>query len=68
MEDKDYPIYILDNEHIDISSRIGDVVNGILGSRFFADYRIAFDFLTKNNSTSKEQHSKIMVKVNSITH
>lgn len=47
MEDKDHPIYILDNEHIDISSRIGVEVNGILGSRFFADYRIAFDFLKK---------------------
>ncbi|UIR56531.1 PDZ domain-containing protein [Sphingobacterium sp. SRCM116780] len=47
MEDKDHPIFILDNEHIDISSRIGVEINGILGSRFFADYRIEFDFLKK---------------------
>lgn len=47
MEDRDHPIFIVDNAHIDISSRIGVEVNGILGSRFFSDYRIEFDFQKK---------------------
>lgn len=47
MMDENHPIFILDNEHIDISSRIGVEVNGILGSRFFADYKVAFDFIKK---------------------
>ncbi|WP_051959759.1 PDZ domain-containing protein [Sphingobacterium sp. ML3W] len=47
MVDNDHPIYILENAQIDISSRIGIEVNGILGSRFFTDHRIAFDFIKK---------------------
>lgn len=47
MEDKDHPIFILDNAHIDISSRIGVEVNGILGSRFFDDHKIVIDFIKK---------------------
>ncbi|WP_400262500.1 hypothetical protein ACFX5U_03400 [Sphingobacterium sp. SG20118] len=47
MVDNDHPIYVLENAQIDISSRIGIEVNGILGSRFFTDHRIAFDFIKK---------------------
>lgn len=64
MEDIDHPIFILDNEHIDISSRIGVEVNGILGSRFFSDHRIEFDFLKKRitvfpNKTTPKSWSKV---------
>jgi len=44
-EDLDQPIYILNNAHIDISTRIGVEVNGIMGSRFFNDHLIEMDFL-----------------------
>src|SRR5690606_21264523 len=64
MVDRDHPIFILDNEHIDISSRIGVEVNGILGSRFFSDHRIEFDFLKKRitvfpNKTTPKSWSKV---------
>ncbi|GEM65507.1 hypothetical protein SF1_34890 [Sphingobacterium faecium NBRC 15299] len=66
MEDIDHPIFILDNEHIDISSRIGVEVNGILGSRFFSDYRIEFDFLKKRikvfpNENTPKSWSKLTI-------
>ncbi len=44
-EDTDQPIYILKNAHIDISTRIGVEVNGIMGSRFFSDHVVEMDFL-----------------------
>ncbi len=43
-EDLDQPIYILQNAHIDISTRIGVEVNGIMGSRFFENQMIEMDF------------------------
>ncbi|WP_312747480.1 PDZ domain-containing protein [Sphingobacterium multivorum] len=43
-EDSDQPIYILQNAHIDISTRIGVEVNGIMGSRFFENQMIEMDF------------------------
>lgn len=44
-EDLDQPIYILKNAHIDISTRIGVEINGIMGSRFFSDHVVEMDFL-----------------------
>ncbi|CAM3492877.1 PDZ domain-containing protein [Sphingobacterium prati] len=44
-EDTDQPIYILKNAHIDISTRIGVEINGIMGSRFFNDHVVEMDFL-----------------------
>ncbi|WP_343566458.1 PDZ domain-containing protein [Sphingobacterium sp.] len=43
-EDLDQPIYILQNAHIDISTRIGVEVNGIMGSRFFENQMMEMDF------------------------
>ncbi|MDM1293057.1 PDZ domain-containing protein [Sphingobacterium sp. N143] len=44
-EDLDHPIYILNNAHIDISTRIGVEINGIMGSRFFQGHCVELDFL-----------------------
>lgn len=43
-QDLSHPIYILQNAHIDISTRIGIEVNGIMGSRFFENHMIEIDF------------------------
>lgn len=67
MEDIDHPIFILDNEHIDISSRIGVEVNGILGSRFFTDHKIAFDFIKKRITVyPNDSNPKLWSKMTSL--
>lgn len=56
-EDLDQPIYILKNAHIDISTRIGVEINGIMGSRFFEDHIVEMDFL-KHRITLFQKENK----------
>ncbi len=66
-EDLDQPIYILQNAHIDISTRIGIEVNGIMGSRFFENYRVEMDF-QKHRITlyHKDNQPKGLAKMQSL--
>lgn len=63
-QDRDHPIYILKNAHIDISTRVGVEINGIMGSRFFSDHVIEMDFLKHRITVyQKEEYPKGLAKM-----